>query len=103
MLLAAASSSSFPIVSVGAAAGGPFASLLAGVSADPAMAFVLVPQPNPRHESRFFKILSGSTTQPIAEAKEGTPVGPAGSTSFHPTRIRPSGAGCRMRQLPADA
>src|SRR5215510_1105187 len=64
------------IVGIGASAGGleSFASLLAGLPADPGLAFVLVQHLDPKHESLLTEILSRSTTMQVSEATEGVRV-----------------------------
>src|SRR5437867_9765848 len=68
----------FPIVGIGASAGGleAFASLLANVPADPGVAFVLVQHLDPKHESLLTEILPRSTTMPVSEVTEGVRVKP---------------------------
>ncbi len=62
--------SPFPIVGIGASAGGleAFQNLLANLPADTGMAFVLVQHLNPHHESRLTELLSRSTAMPVLEA-----------------------------------
>src|SRR6266704_1150292 len=69
---------SFPIVGIGASAGGleAFASLLTNVPADPGVAFVLVQHLDPKHESLLTEILPRSTTMPVSEVTEGVRVKP---------------------------
>src|SRR5438093_10854863 len=75
---AADRSDSFPIVGIGASAGGleAFASLLTHVPADPGVAFVLVQHLDPKHESLLTEILPRSTTMPVSEVTEGVRVKP---------------------------
>ncbi|PYT16524.1 MAG: hypothetical protein DMF51_04580, partial [Acidobacteria bacterium] len=75
---AADRSDSFPIVGIGASAGGleAFASLLSNVPADPGVAFVLVQHLDPKHESLLTEILPRSTTMPVSEVTEGVRVKP---------------------------
>ena len=63
---------SFPIVGVGASAGGleAFARLLKRLPAKTGMAFVLVQHLDPRHESRLTEILSRATSMPVVEVKD---------------------------------
>jgi two-component system CheB/CheR fusion protein len=62
--------SPFPIVGVGASAGGfeAFQQLLSALPANTGMAFVFVQHLDPRHESRLTQILSRSTAMPVIEA-----------------------------------
>lgn len=62
--------SPFPIVGIGASAGGleAFQNLLAKLPTDTGMAFVLVQHLNPHHESRLTDLLSRSTAMPVLEA-----------------------------------
>ncbi|HVR75073.1 MAG TPA: chemotaxis protein CheB [Planctomycetota bacterium] len=68
----------FPIVGVGASAGGlkAFTRLLQSMPEDTGMAFVLIQHLNPAHESRLPHILSRSTRMPVVEVKSGTQVAP---------------------------
>ena len=68
----------FPIVGIGASAGGLEATqaLLQSLSTDTGMAFVLVQHLDPKHESRFAEILARSTKMPVREVTDGTPVEP---------------------------
>ena len=68
----------FPIVGIGASAGGLEATqtLLQNLPTDTGMAFVLVQHLDPKHESRFAEILARSTKMPVREVKDGTAVEP---------------------------
>jgi two-component system CheB/CheR fusion protein len=68
----------FPIVGVGASAGGlqSFERLLKELPKSTGMAFVLVQHLDPTHASRLTEILSHSTTMPVAEARHGMRVLP---------------------------
>ncbi|MBA3494527.1 MAG: hypothetical protein H0T87_10565, partial [Gammaproteobacteria bacterium] len=70
--------SPFPIVWIGASAGGleAFTQLLAHLPASTGMAFVLVQHLDPRHESRLTDILARATRMPVVEASQGLPVEP---------------------------
>jgi two-component system CheB/CheR fusion protein len=74
----AASSTSFPIVGVGASAGGleAFKSLLQALPSNTGMAFVLVQHLDPEHESLLTRLLSNATRMPVTEVKQGTAVEP---------------------------
>src|SRR2546427_5651982 len=68
------SSDTFPIVGIGASAGGleAFSELLAHLSLDAAMAFVLVQHLDPKYPSILSEILSRTTRMPVVEVKHGT-------------------------------
>jgi two-component system CheB/CheR fusion protein len=63
----------FPIIAIGASAGGleAFKQLFSAMPPDSGMAFVLIPHLDPSHESLMVKILSGHTRMPVAEAANG--------------------------------
>src|ERR1700730_6083846 len=64
---------SFPIVGIGASAGGleSISALLAGIPASTGLAYVFVQHLNPGHVSHLAKILSNWVTLPVEEAREG--------------------------------
>jgi two-component system CheB/CheR fusion protein len=66
---------SFPIVGIGASAGGleAFKELLTGLPEKAGMAYVLVPHLDPAHHSVLTEILSRCTKIPIAEVLDGMP------------------------------
>jgi two-component system CheB/CheR fusion protein len=68
----------FPVVGVGASAGGleAFTQLLGNLPDDTGMAFVLVQHLAPRHESQLADLLSRTTRLPVNEATEGMAVRP---------------------------
>ncbi len=68
----------FPVVCVGASAGGlsAFSKFLAGISVNTGMAFVLVQHLAPQHESQLAQILAKATRLPVGEAIHGTVVRP---------------------------
>ena len=68
----------FPIVGVGASAGGleAFTRLLKHLPVDTGMGFVLVQHLDPQHESALAQILSRATTIPVREVVNGMPVLP---------------------------
>ncbi len=70
--------SPFPIVGIGASAGGleAFTQLLAHLPAETGMAFVLVQHLDPRHESRLCDLLARATRMPVLEASQGLRVAP---------------------------
>ena len=67
---------SFPVVGIGASAGGleAFRQLLAALPADTGMAFVLVQHLDPRHESRLTDLLGRATPMSVTEATDGVAV-----------------------------
>ena len=68
----------FPVVAVGASAGGlaAFAKFLAGIPDTTGMAFVLVQHLAPQHESQLVQLLTKETRLPVTEASEGMAVVP---------------------------
>jgi len=71
-------SNSFPIVGVGASAGGLEATkqLLAELPAEPGMAFVLIQHLDPAHPSELTHILGRATGMPVKEAQHGDEIRP---------------------------
>src|ERR1700730_13374250 len=69
---------SFPVVGVGASAGGleAFTKLLQHLPADTGMAFVLVQHLDPKHESILASLLSRATRMTVREAAHQTHVEP---------------------------
>ncbi len=68
----------FPIVGVGASAGGldAFTQLLKALPADTGMAFVFVQHLDPHHESQLPEILAASTAMPVRTVEDGMAVRP---------------------------
>src|SRR5882672_10190344 len=68
----------FPIVGIGASAGGleAFTQLLQELPADTGMAFVLVPHLAPTHESMLRDILSSATDMPVVNVEDRMRVEP---------------------------
>jgi two-component system CheB/CheR fusion protein len=66
----------FPIIGVGASAGGleAFALLLEHLPSNTGMAFVLVQHLDPTHESQLTEILSRKSAMPVCEVHGATPV-----------------------------
>lgn len=66
----------FPVVGVGASAGGleAFMQLLRALEARLGMAFVLVPHLDPSHESAMSELLSRGTKMPVMQVTDGTRV-----------------------------
>ena len=69
----AASRVSFPIVAIGASAGGleAFSNLLRSLPADPGLALVFIPHLDPTHESAMVELLSRTTRLPVLQAADG--------------------------------
>ncbi len=67
---------SFPVVGIGASAGGleAFEEFFAKMPPDSGMAFVLVPHLDPSHASMMSDLLRRVTRMPVDEAKDGMPV-----------------------------
>ena len=68
----------FPIVGIGASAGGldAFKALLATLPPDTGMAFVLIQHLDPLHASLMAELLSSHTTMPVTPAAEGAWIEP---------------------------
>ena len=68
----------YPIVGIGASAGGfeAFRELLKALPSDTGLALVLVQHLDPGHESLLAKLLSNATVMPVTEVKEGMAVEP---------------------------
>jgi two-component system, chemotaxis family, CheB/CheR fusion protein len=73
-----ASSPRFPIVGIGASAGGleAFTQLLRALPNDTGMAFVFVQHLDPTHETVLTDLLSKATRMPTNQVEDGTPVQP---------------------------
>jgi two-component system CheB/CheR fusion protein len=71
----------FPVVGIGASAGGleAFKALLKALPPDTGMAFVLVQHMDPKHESLLYQLLSKATAMPVAQV--------ADRTSLEPNRV----------------
>jgi two-component system, chemotaxis family, CheB/CheR fusion protein len=69
---------SFPIVAIGASAGGleAFTELLNHLATDTGMAFVLIQHLSPNYKSMLNQILSRTTMMPVQEVKDGMVVEP---------------------------
>jgi two-component system CheB/CheR fusion protein len=69
----AAAAASFPIVAIGASAGGleAFSNLLRALPPDPGMALVFIPHLDPTHESAMVELLSRTTRLHVSQAEEG--------------------------------
>jgi two-component system, chemotaxis family, CheB/CheR fusion protein len=66
-------SASFPIVAIGASAGGleAFSNLLRALPSEPGLAVVFIPHLDPTHESAMVELLSRTTRLPVRQAGEG--------------------------------
>ena len=64
---------SFPIVAIGASAGGleAFSSLLRALPPEPGLALVFIPHLDPTHESAMVELLARTTRLPVHQAAEG--------------------------------
>jgi two-component system, chemotaxis family, CheB/CheR fusion protein len=73
-----AENGSFPIVAIGASAGGleAYTDLLHSLQPDMGMAFVLVQHLDPSHQSLLADIISKATTMPVEEVKSGVRIRP---------------------------
>src|SRR4029077_668624 len=69
---------SFPVVAIGASAGGlaAFTELLKALPSKTGMAFVLIQHLEPKHESALTSLLSKATSMPVVEVSEGMDVAP---------------------------
>jgi two-component system, chemotaxis family, CheB/CheR fusion protein len=63
----------FPIVAIGASAGGleAFSNLLRALPPEPGMALIFIPHLDPTHESAMVELLSRTTSLPVYQAREG--------------------------------
>ena len=75
---ASPSKKAFPVVGIGASAGGleAFTQLLKHLPADTGMGFVLVQHLDPKHHSLLSEILSRSTNMPVSEVRSGMRIEP---------------------------
>ena len=80
---------SFPIVAIGASAGGIEATtrLLEALPPDTGMAYVVIQHLSPEHESVLSKILGRATKMRVEEAKDGLPVEPNRVYVIPPNRM----------------
>jgi two-component system CheB/CheR fusion protein len=74
----ASSRPKFPVVGIGASAGGLEActALLKALPVNPGMAFVVVQHLDPHHESILHKLLSKATEMPVVQAEDGMALKP---------------------------
>src|ERR1700747_1738976 len=68
----------FPVVGIGASAGGleAFTALLKALPTDTGMAFVLVQHMDPTHVSLLYQLLSKATTMPVTQVADRMPLEP---------------------------
>jgi len=94
----------FPVVGVGASAGGleAFTVLLEHLPADSGLAIVLVQHLDPTHESLLKDILSRSTEMTIHEVKDGMPV-QANHVYLMPPNTSMTISGSTLRLMPREA
>lgn len=73
-----ATTNSFPIVAVGASAGGleAFSQFLRAIPDNTGMAFVFIQHLDPKHHSMLSELLAKTATMPVLEAADGTSVKP---------------------------
>src|ERR1700740_1333589 len=73
-----AAQASFPIVGIGASAGGfeAFGEMLKALPADTGMAFVLIQHLDPTHESMLAPLLARVSALPVTQVTDGMPVEP---------------------------
>ena len=71
--LSASGRADFPVVAIGASAGGLEAckKLLDALPADNGMAFILVQHLDPSHDSMMVDLLAGHTSMPVSQATDG--------------------------------
>jgi len=68
----------FPVVGIGASAGGleAFTAFLRALSPDTGMAFVLVQHMDPSHDSLLYQLLSKATVMPVTQVSDGMSLQP---------------------------
>ena len=71
-----ATQTSFPVVAIGASAGGleAFSKLLRALPPEPGLALIFIPHLDPTHESAMVELLSRTTQLPVYQVAEGTSV-----------------------------
>src|SRR5215813_325876 len=72
----AKATANFPIVAIGASAGGfeAFVNLLRSLPKNPGLALIFIPHLDPTHESAMVDLLARATEIPVEQAREGTVV-----------------------------
>jgi chemotaxis response regulator CheB len=90
-----ASRSAFPIVGIGASAGGLEALdvFLKRVPAKPGMAFVVVQHLDPKNKGMLVELLQRSTSMPVMQAEDGSRVEPDHVYVIRPGRTCPCSTG----------
>jgi two-component system, chemotaxis family, CheB/CheR fusion protein len=75
---AAAVKGSFPVVAIGASAGGleAFKEFFLALPSDTGMAFVLIQHLDPSHESMLTEIIAKAAKMPVEEVKSGVAIQP---------------------------
>jgi two-component system, chemotaxis family, CheB/CheR fusion protein len=73
---AAETPATFPVVAIGASAGGleAFSNLLRSLPVEPGIALIFIPHLDPTHESAMVELLSRTTRLPVVQAVEGVRV-----------------------------
>ena len=68
------SAAPFPIVAVGASAGGfeAFSNLLRSLPENSGLALIFIPHLDPTHESAMVDLLARATEMPVEQARDGT-------------------------------
>ncbi|MFH7245082.1 MAG: chemotaxis protein CheB [Spirulina sp.] len=91
-----ASKAPFPVVGIGASAGGleAFTQLLSHLSANTGMAFVLVQHLDPKQKSLLSEILARTTAMPVQEAQEGMAIAPNQVYVIPPNTLMTLRQGC---------
>src|SRR5215468_5349363 len=71
-VISGANPASFPIVAIGASAGGleAFSNLLRALPPNPGIALIFIPHLDPTHESAMVELLSRTTRLPVSQATE---------------------------------
>src|ERR1051326_4271180 len=97
----AASGQPYPIVGIGASAGGfeAFSEFLKHLPPDTGMAFVLVQHLDPNHRSQLTELLGRSSSVPVVEARDGVEVAP-NHIYVIPANARITIAGGHLRVAP---
>lgn len=94
-----ASAFDFPVVGVGASAGGleAYRKLLAAMPEDPGVAFVFVQHLDPSHKSMMADLLDRDSRLPVVEARDGMRIAPDHVYMIPPnTYLRLTSAGLRL-------
>lgn len=94
----------FPLVGIGASAGGlsAFKKFFSKMPVDSGAAFVLVPHLDPKHESLMAELLARQTRMPVCEAREGMPIEPNCVYVIPPNKYLAIVQGKLQLSVPAD-